>query len=128
MDISFYIFPDAINCLALVYLPYLLREDLNTLIRTSKDDIKSTPHVFVVKKEDILSSKFEIYAEGNVVGLTESLPKAVMIVLATYYTFNIAYPDKGVSTLTFVQKVFANHQDRVKRDTKVIALLSKITD
>ena len=70
---------------------------------------------------------FTVCIENVTVAKTKSLLHAFQLLIATYYSFNAAYPSKGSRTLTFIQKAVLNIQDGVKSDTKVSDLISKWT-
>ncbi len=69
---------------------------------------------------------FEIVAEGVTVAVTNELLKAVCCLISVHYVFNMAYGKGTTPTLTFIQKVLMNLQDKEKTPKSVLTLLDRV--
>ena len=92
-----------------------------------EDEPKGTVQIVLNDSDNPTECKnFLIKVDGKPVCRTGTLPRAYKLMVACHYVFNYAYPKCLSSTMTFVQKVILNHQDKVKKDTKVLNLFSRI--
>ncbi|PIK41884.1 hypothetical protein BSL78_21258 [Apostichopus japonicus] len=121
---------DATWTAALWILPGFLKEDRNFLFINSDDDVSSdveinTP-VITYTGDPLDPSNITIIAENEKYSTAASFPRAVLILLATYYVFNIQYNGKVKGTLTFLQKVLLQCKDKGKLPQKIISLIAKL--
>ena len=124
-----YVYLDVGRIGGLLSLVHHLREDANLLVWFDDDNEGTKPvHPLIVCKgsNSLSPLSFSVEAEGIVISKTDSFVNFVLLLLATYYVFNLVYPDKLVATLIFIQKYFLNIQDSVKRNSKVVTLLGKL--
>ncbi|XP_071833259.1 sterile alpha motif domain-containing protein 3-like isoform X1 [Apostichopus japonicus] len=121
---------DATWTAALWILPGFLKEDRNFLFINSDDDVSSdveinTP-VITYTGDPLDPSNITIIAENEKCSTAASFPEAVLILLATYYVFNIQYNGKVKGTLTFLQNVLLQCKDKGKLPQKIISLIAKL--
>ena len=124
-----HVISDASRCLGVLLLPQHLREPLETIAARSADAhlFESAKPLIVCPDEGILrDGELSVMVEGVLLCKTYSFTRALALLLACYYVFNLAYPQKGCATLTFMQRCFINLQDGVKANDKVITLLGRI--
>jgi hypothetical protein len=120
-------FTDAAKCFGILVLPQHLREKLDTLVARSTDTTDpSKPTILVPEGRSALDGDLSIHIERVVLCNTNSFAKAIALLLASYYIFNLAYPSKGVATLTFIQKCILNLHDGSKNIDKVVTLLGRL--
>ena len=58
------------------------------------------------------SMLFEIKLEQFTTGTTKDLVKSMALLISSFYVFNVEHPSKIGNTLTFIQKVFLNINDK----------------
>nr|XP_054748301.1 uncharacterized protein LOC129253889 [Lytechinus pictus] len=98
------------------------------------DPEEPQPHIHIEyngRIEDVLAAtgrvkEFAIVAEGEVVAQTSDVLKAVCIVMAVHYVFNMSYHPKLNASLTFIQKVIMNMKDSSPNPKKVIKVLFQV--
>ena len=114
-------------CGAVAVIPQQLREKLADMFLLNDEEISSFPKLFV-KSENLFGEfvDISIVIEGETVCSCGDLFTAFKLLFATYYIFNLAYPDVLKSTLTFFQKGILNIQDKMKKDPKVSRLLTTL--
>ena len=76
--------------------------------------------------DSYLDGTFQVLAENIIVAETKCLITAFLCYLGSFYIFNLAFPKKICSTLTFLQNVVLGHVDDTKTSTKVVNLLIKV--
>ena len=69
----------------------------------------------------------EIYIEKVSVAEVQDFVKAVTILIAAHYVYNLAYSKKLHSTYCFIQKYILEAQGNSNCPTKVLNLMSKLT-
>ena len=67
---------------------------------------------------------FEIKVEQFTTGTAKDLVKSMALLISSFYVLNVEYPSKIENTLTFIQKVFLNINDRSKTSDKVLRFMS----
>ena len=76
----------------------------------------------------VAADEYRVVVEGLEVGSTGDMIKAVMIMMSTYFVFNIAYPKEVQWFLTFIQKaVLAKHESALRIPT-VIKFIASISN
>ena len=75
------------------------------------------------KFQEILNASFTISAENEVICTTNDLISAVSLLMLVHYNFNLAYNNKMVNTLTFIQKVLMNIDTVSPAPSKVVRCL-----
>jgi len=68
----------------------------------------------------------KLYAEGDLICESRCFMDALASLIAAYYVFNIHYPTGLTCTLTFMQKIVLNLQDKEKTPQRVIKALKKL--
>lgn len=128
-------YPEHECVLALVKGAIYLKEDLGLLVKhgdapnesDAMDSIDSIPHMILKGSENIGScSEFQIMADNISICTTKTFTRALKLVFACFYIFNIAYPKQIAGFLTFIQKVLINIADNSKKNVKVVKLLSEL--
>ncbi len=86
------------------------------------EDVKVNP--IIVKSGEVLTDTelYEVYADNVRIIGTTNLSTAFKALMGAVYVFNLAFPKCHKSTMTFLQKVVINLQDRQSRDNKVYKL------
>ena len=80
---------------------------------------------------DILNDDmiYTIKVEGNAVCHTKSLSRAFLLLMCSYYVFNLEYKKGTQSMLHFMQRVLLDIDDgTVAKDTKLLNFLTKINN
>ena len=90
------------------------------------DDVDKGHPVIVWQGPSVVDGDYKVYVDGITVASGTCLIKAFKSLLCTFYAFNLAFPVKNHSTLTFLQKVLVNHSDGAKQDIKVVKLLARL--
>ena len=70
---------------------------------------------------------FHVNTENVRVATANNFPDAVLLLIATYFSFNLSYPAKATGMLMFLQKVILGHADNQKVNPKVTTLLSRLS-
>ena len=68
----------------------------------------------------MVDGDYKVYVDGITVASGTCLIKTFKSPLCTFYAFNLAFPVKNRSTLTFLQKVLVNHSDRAKQSGNIV--------
>lgn len=110
---------------ALLELPGHLREKLEDLLTEVDDMSKVWPHILMQGDMDN-EAEYTIVVDGHFALKAKTFTRAVKLLFASYYVFNICYPKELVNTLTFLQQAILN-LDGGKRSNKVVSLLAKVT-
>ena len=114
-------------CGAIAVVPQQLREKLANMFLLDETEISSFPKLMV--ESEYMFGEFvdiSVVIEGETICTCGDLLTAFKLLFASYYVFNLAYPDVLKSTMTFFQKGFLNIHDKVKRDPKVSRLLTTL--
>ena len=88
----------------------------------------SYPRILIDCKEDPFEDdlQFSLLVEGVQVCTCGDLVPAFALMFATYYIYNLSYPDAIQGTMTFFQTTFLKIQDGVKKDYKVSRLMTTL--
>ena len=126
---------DMMNCGAILALQFLLREDAaflfddreitNVQPRILADVLDMNQNV-IDKKVFQKDARFKIYTEKVLIAEVHDFVKAVTILIAAHYVFNVAYSKKLHSTYCFIQKYLLEIHDNSNCPTKVLNLMSKL--
>lgn len=109
-----------INCCAILALPFLLQEDpaflfddreITNVQPWSLADILDMNVNMIYEKVFQKDAHIEIYIEKVSVAEVQDFVKAVTILIAAHYVFNVAYSKKFRSTYCFIQKYLLQIQD-----------------
>ena len=104
-----------------------LKEKLVSFISKGEDtEVETADPCIVWKGTCYLEGEYRIYAERVLIAQSKCLVKAYLILLSSFYVFDLAFPKNMTSTLTFLQKMILGHCDNSKKDMKVVNLLAKI--
>lgn len=119
---------DAMQCVALLLLHRNLKEKLQSFITKGgeNDVVESAAPCIIWYGNSYLDGEYKVYAERILIAESKCLVKAFLILLSSFFVFNLAFPKNMVSTVTFLQKVILGHWDQSKKDVKVNNLLAKI--
>ena len=84
----------------------------------------SYPRILTDCEEDPFEDdvQFSLLVEGVQVCTCGGLATAIALMFATYYIYNLSYPDAIQSTMTLFQTAFLKIEDSVKKDYKVSRL------
>ena len=107
-------------------MPQELREDLANMFLLDEEMPSSFPQL-LVESEELFGTDavISVVVEGDVICSCGDFFSAFCLLFATYYIFNLAYPDSLFSTLAFFQKAFLGIHDGTK-DAKVSRLLTTL--
>ena len=130
----FYSFLDLTRCIALLSIPFHLKENPINYFEVSdpivsgntnqpriKCDIDTEADFHEIGNKLIL---FEIKVEQFTTGTTKDFVKSMALLISSFYVFNVEYPSKIENTLTFIQKFFLNINDKSKTSDKVLKFMS----
>ncbi len=112
--------------MALLCLPSQLSEPSIVISQEEfarrSEEIKVNP--IIVGSGEVLtdSELYDVYVDSVKVTTTASLSTAFKTLMGAIYAFNLAFPKCHSSSMTFLQKVIINLQDRQPRDKKVLKL------
>ena len=113
--------------LALLLVPVYLKENRAKFYAKEAHDI-SGAYIHCRGSSIGAATKFVICVEQQEVCETQSLARAFLLLLGSYYIFDLCYIKGTTSTLNFLQIILCdigNDQARVK-DTKLLGFLSKL--
>ena len=105
--------------MALLLLHGNLKEKLVSFISKKRDNevqVETADPCILWKGTCYLEGEYSIYAERIIIAQSKCLIKAYLILLSSFYVFNMAFPKNMSSTLTFLQKVILGHSDNSKND------------
>ena len=57
-------------------------------------------------------------------GTTKDFVKSMVLLISSFYVFNIEYPSQVENILTFIQKFFLDINDKSKTSDKVLKFMS----
>ena len=80
----------------------------------------------IYKKVFQKDTHFKIYVEKVLIAEVQDFVKAVTILIAAHYLFNVAYLKKLHSTYCFIQKYLLKIQDNSNCPGKVLIVMSKL--
>ena len=88
----------------------------------------SYPRILTDCKEDPFEGvvQFSLLVEGVQVCTCSDLVMAFALMFATYYNYNMSYPDALESTMTFFRRAFIKIEDGIKKDYKVSGLMTTL--
>ena len=108
-------YTDATWCAAMLSVPLQLKEDPSCLIKKASSVGDSRSPIIAYSGAFMeIENEFSIFAENVQVANTTSFVDAVGLLLASYFSFNLAYPSQVNNTLTFIQKILIGHCDYSK--------------
>lgn len=128
----FIVVSEIVRSVALLHLPGLLREKLELFIcseqhyETNAEETTGNPVIVFQGANPFESANFDVYADGIKILTVDSIAKAFEMLITCFFVLNIAYPKDMVKTLTFLQKVIVNLQDKIKNPKAIVTLLSNI--
>ena len=104
---------------ALLVVPQQLREDSSKMFPYDEYTHSSYPRILTDCKEDPFEGvvQFSLLVEGVQV-CTCDLVMTFALMFATYYNYNLSYPDALESTMAFFQRGFIKIEDGIKKDYK----------
>ena len=122
----------------ILVVPYLLRENAFGYFQLDDDTTDAgqvKPRIIcpklcnasvglhVVLEED---ATYEVKVEKCSLGTTNDFLKAFAMYIASFYIFNVVYPQSIEHTLCFVQKLFLKLSDSTKTSARVLSLIAKL--
>ena len=122
-------FLDNQQCCALLAVPQQLREDSSKMFLYDECKHSSYPRILIDCVEDPFEDvmKFSLLVEGVQNCTCGDLVAAFALMFATYYIYNLSYPDAIQSTITFFQTSFLKIEDIFKKDYKVSRLMTTLS-
>ena len=111
---------------ALLYIPSLLHEKLENIIRNEEDTELVMPYIVAPTSLEE-GENYHVLVEGVKVATTNSLIGAFKLLMASFYVFNIAYPKNLQATLSFLQILFLGINDNSKPNIKAVKLVAEIS-
>ena len=122
-------FLDNQQCCALLAVPQQLREDSSKMFLYDECKHSSYPRILIDCVEDPFEDvmKFSLLVEGVQSCTCGDLVAAFALMFATYYIYNLSYPDAIQSTITFFQTSFLKIEDIFKKDYKVSRLMTTLS-
>ena len=120
------------KCAALMYAPFILREDPTGLFMESNNyqprlvskDIPSNIDDFSVLFEE--STEYELKVGTFTLVRAQNFTEKFGLMLASFYIFNVQYQKKFDRALIFLQKFLSGIGDETKLPQKVLQLISKM--
>ena len=113
------------KCLALLLLPHHLGESLGEIVKERVSPSTLTPYILLHRENgSILNpSMIGVYADAVLICKVDRLVYAFSLLLAMFYVFHIAYPQKCSLTLTFLQKYICDMQGEEGKTSNAIGQL-----
>ena len=110
-------------------MPQQLREDSSKMFLYDECKHSSYPRILIDCVEDPFEDvmKFSLLVEGVQSCTCGDLVAAFALMFATYYIYNLSYPDAIQSTITFFQTSFLKIEDIFKKDYKVSRLMTTLS-
>ena len=101
---------------SLCLIPYMMKENLCDMVIEIGEDEQVDPKgkivpVLISKGKVLNSDEFILVVEEEIVQIFEEFTIAFASLFATYWIFNMEYPDTLVCTYNFIQKVMVNLKD-----------------
>jgi len=101
---------------SLCLVPYLMKENLCDMVIEIGEDEDVDPKgkivpVLISKGKVFTSDEFILVVEEEIVQIFEEFTIAFASLFATYWIFNMEYPDTLVYTYNFIQKIMVNLKD-----------------
>ena len=127
----FVYFLDYHQCLTILKVPYLLREDPMALFApTNQPRIKCETTQLHNSFDKILveNIRYSVAVENITVGETRDMVKAFAMLLCVFYIFNLEYPKKLEATFLLIQKLFLRISDKCKMPSEVLKLMSDLKE
>ena len=111
-------------------IPCVMKDNLGVILKETEDSTTLTPYIRVESTSNCILSKssFAIYADGSKICCTSDLSVAFLLLLASFFVFDIHYPKKCVSSLYFLSKYVLKVDEEVdsKEKNKVVAFLARL--
>ena len=125
------LFSEAQDTAALLCLPSQLSESSLVITQEAFDALPEETKVnpIIVSSGEVLTDNefYQVYMDSVQIVATNDLSTAFKVLMGGVYIFNLAFPKSHKSTMTFLQKVVINLQDRQARDNKVVKLAGKLS-
>ncbi|KAH3892203.1 uncharacterized protein LOC127857139 [Dreissena polymorpha] len=101
---------------SLCLIPYMMKENLCDMVIEIGEDEQVDPKgkivpVLISKGKVFSSDEFILVVEEEIVQVFEEFTIAFASLFATYWIFNMEYPDTLLNTYNFIQKVMVNLKD-----------------
>ena len=105
-----------------------MREDSSKMLLYDERTHSSYPRILTDCEEDPFEDdvQFSLLVEGVQICTCGDLVTAFALMFATYYIYNLSYPDEIQSTMTFFQKTFLKIEYGVRKDYKVSRLMTTL--
>ncbi|XP_066914364.1 uncharacterized protein [Clytia hemisphaerica] len=119
------------NCYKILRIPFLLNECPSSFLKSVDESHPRIIPTFVAFDEKDLGTlldgdSFDVKVEEEILATTNNFFDAVCLMLASYYVFNIVYPNSLINTLTFIQKYILDIGDETKTLGRVSTFISRI--
>lgn len=86
---------------------------------------KGTPYLIMLTSEE--GQQYFIVVEKTLIAESNSLPTAIVDLIASYFVFDIVYPNTLYAVLIFIQHFVLGIVDKQKVPQNVSVLLSSLT-
>ena len=118
-------------------IPYLLRENVYDIFHVDDNaDVNFYQRIkclSVTSDSDALENVFigecevfEIVVDNRMVARTNDFFQEFSVMMASYYVFNLEYPNTLVGTLSFIQRYILGISDSTKTLQRVLTLVAKV--
>ena len=109
-------------------MPQQLREDSSKMFLYDECKHSSYPRILIDCEEDPFEDdvQFSLLVEDVQNCTCGDLVTAFALMFATYYIYNLSYPDAIQSTINFFQTSFPKIEDILKKDYKVSRLMATL--
>jgi hypothetical protein len=115
------------NSLALLSIPAYLGERLNDIVVEEMRVDKLTPYIHVQRvQESLVEARCDVYADGTLVCSTAGVANAFLVLICTFFAFNIKYPKSNKTTLTFIAKYMCGVNEGGAKEPKVLSFVTKL--
>ena len=115
-------------CAALCIVPQHVGESIGAIWEDETGETAYPQIRVVIDEEEENGERYDIIVDGMVICSNGNFVRALGILLATYYVFNLEYPKGLMNTLTFYQVMFLQLPDiaRLPRVVKLMCTLENI--
>ena len=93
---------------------------------SNKETLK-TPYIGILGEDITKVSSFTIIVERQAVVTVNNFRKAILALMACYYTFNIQYPKEVTNTLLFIERYLLGVTTGPRISTSALQTVSAIT-